>query len=492
MSMNFSFEARRAGAARGERPAAADPFRLLVIGDFSGRGSRGVVESLNGRRAHKVDLDRIDSLPKELGTMAIAGGVEVDVLEMDDLHADELYRKHDLFARLRSLRKRLRDNTTFEAAAEEVRSWAASPPSPSSQVESKPDPSHPPPGSDFEALLGGSPGASVSKAALTVDQIIREAIGPHIVPATDPQQSEYVSLVDRAIADRMRTILHDPAWQGVESAWRGLDLLVRRIELDESLTLHLMDASAAEIAKDVTEGNGEGIGGMLTDPGRRGGAGWALVVVLANFGPSVADAGVARSLAALAAEAGVPIFAGASGPLYAGEHVRDHTDAAKWPASLGESGGADARAAWADFAASPEAASIGLFAPRFLLRLPYGSSTEPVDGFDFEELDAESPDHSGYLWGNPGLLGALLLAEGFTAAGWSLAPAGSGEVDDLAVHALADGGMKPCGEAWLSEKSAEALMARNLCPVVSIQNRGAVQVHAIKSLAGTQVATRWA
>ncbi|MFC7539039.1 type VI secretion system contractile sheath domain-containing protein [Siccirubricoccus deserti] len=40
--------------------------------------------------------------------------------------------------------------------------------------------------------------------------------------------------------------------------------------------------------------------------------------------------------------------------------------------------------------AAPEAAYIGLAAPRFLLRMPYGKKSDPIDSFAFEESPARA------------------------------------------------------------------------------------------------------
>ena len=42
-------------------------------------------------------------------------------------------------------------------------------------------------------------------------------------------------------------------------------------------------------------------------------------------------------------------------------------------------------AAWRSLRESDDAKYVGLTMPRFLARLPYGSKTDPVEDFDFEE-----------------------------------------------------------------------------------------------------------
>lgn len=483
MTMNFGFDGGRVGPLRQrQRPDADEPFRVLVIGDFSGRGSRGVTEPLAGRRAHKVDLDALDTLPKAMGTQVIAAGVPIDVLGIDRFHPDELYRRHDLFAALKTLRARLLAPATFADAAREVQSWAGAAASEArAVVEAKPEPG---PASDFDALLRGITGAARPAVSATIDQMVRAAVGPHIVPAADPRQDALVATVDRAIAAQMNRVLHDPAWQSVEAAWRGLQLLVQRLELDDdTLTLHALDATREELRR-----GGAALQGLLvTGPVQTaGGQPWSLIVSLERFGPSEADAELLRTLGGLALAAGAPFIAGAEDALLGVPSVADAPGFQAW---------GPVPAAYAELAKAPEAAAVALVLPRVLLRLPYGARTEPVEAFDFDELaglsKGEVVPHAAYLWGCGSLVAALVLAESFSMVGWRLHAGAAGEIDDLPVHAVTGSEMKPCGEAWLTHAAAEALTQRNLSAVVSVQRRGAVQFMGLRSLAGGVPAARW-
>ncbi|MEM7622936.1 MAG: type VI secretion system contractile sheath large subunit [Planctomycetota bacterium] len=486
--MSFQFDGGRlSGGHGGERPGAGDPFRILVMGDFSGRASRGVVKSLADRTPVKVDIDNLDDLPKSFGTAIIAAGMQADILQLDDFHPDELYSKHELFDALRQLRRKLMDPKTLADAANEIRSWAGhAPPEPQSSDAGTAGDAGEPPASDFEALLSGTTSAGSqrpSKHATTVDALIKQIVGPFVTPGADPQQAELLETLDRATAAQMRRILHDDAWQATEAAWRGVQMLCQRIELDESLTLHVLDVSREELAADAG-----GLGEVLVHRPTRveGGQPWSLLVSLETFGPSDEDATLAATLASIAAAAGAPLVAAGHHSLLAPETPAQLAEPAShraWPAGN-----------WADLAGTADAASLGLALPRFMLRLPYGTATDPIDRFDFEELD-ETTDHAGYLWAPGSLLAAIVLADGFRSVGWRLRPTGGGEIDDLPVHVLPDrsgeGDMKPCAEVWLADTAYEAIMDRNLIPIVSIQRRGAVRVAALKSIAGGALAARW-
>lgn len=474
MSMSFSFSS--GGRPEGDRPDDTRPFRILVIGDFSGRGGRGVVEPLAGRKAIKIDLDSFDDLPAKLGArvrLAEQPAVEIAIESLDDLHPDEIHDKAEVFAALRRLRKRAKDPKTFEQAAEEMRGWAA--PSPTaSQIEPKPA-STATPESEFAALLGGELGHRPSKEAATVEGLLKQIVGPYIVPDRDPRQDELLGVIERAIAHEMRSVLHDPAWRRVEAAWRGLHMLVTGLELEETLELFMLDASRAELAADATSLEEA----LITRPVQTaGGVPWALILHLEQ--QDAESTSMLSTLATLAHRAGAPLLTGACPEMLGVGAFRGTADQAAWgPMDSGLD----------ELRDSPSAESICLTAPRFLLRLPYGPSTDEIERFEFSETE-ETPAHDSLLWGNGGVLVALLLGRAFTEVGWDLQPVGGGSVEELPVVTLPDG-MVPCAEAWLSERASSALADRGVTPLVSVQNRGAVQVAGLRSLAGGTLACRW-
>jgi type VI secretion system protein ImpC len=218
---------------------------------------------------------------------------------------------------------------------------------------------------------------------------------------------------------------------------------------------------------------------------------WSLFVGDYSFGPTRVDAGLLGRLAKIAQAAGAPLVAGADARLAGCESVARTPDPLDWQFVSDK----QSAQAWASVRALPEAQWIGLGMPRFLLRVPYGPRTNPIDKFDFEELPGE-PDHEGYLWGNPGFACACLVGQSFTAYGWNFRPGMINELDGLPVHVYKSEGesaLKPCAEAMLTDRAAEAIAARGLIPLRSVQNEGAVRVEAFLSLAGpaTRLRGRW-
>ena len=54
----------------------------------------------------------------------------------------------------------------------------------------------------------------------------------------------------------MRALLHAPAFQALESAWRGVHWLISSLELDENLQLHLFDVTREELLADIVAAQG--------------------------------------------------------------------------------------------------------------------------------------------------------------------------------------------------------------------------------------------
>jgi type VI secretion system protein ImpC len=127
---------------------------------------------------------------------------------------------------------------------------------------------------------------------------------------------------------------------------------------------------------------------------------------------------------------------------------------------------------------------VGLLLPCFLLRLPYGSQTDPVGAFSFEE-GVRGKDHDKYLWGNPAFAFAVILAREFIGSGRSLNPARLvGQLEGIPLHIYEDGGVaeaKPCGEVLLSEEAVAALEDEGFMPLVSYRNRDFIVIHCAQS-----------
>jgi len=498
------------------------PFRVAILADFSGRDNRGLSEvslSLASSRLIPVDVDNIEELPTRLGTeihIPIGGEdgprIAIRFCELDDFHPDRIFDRLEVFQKLKAARKRLHDPTTFAEAASEVRSWAAGAPhlrvgngyhthecvggeAKTAEAQSSPAESKESDSDTIERLLGKRPKAA-AKQFVDLETLIHEVVKPYIVPAPHPQQGELVAQVDQAISGQMRALLHHPDFKKLEAAWRTLHFLVNQVETDESLKLYVGDISKAELAADLASAErlqSTGTYRLLVEQsvGMQGAEPWAILVGCYKFDKTKEDVDLLRRLGKVAQAAGAPFLA-AAGSHFAGcESIALTPDPDNWRWQTEPA----AEQQWQELRNSPEAASIGLVLPRLLLRLPYGKDTEPIDRFDFEELSCGA-GHEQYLWGNPAIVCACLLAEAFRRSGWSLTGELQQELTGLPMHVYKSDGqthVTPCAETFLTERAMENLIGKGIMPLLSIKGQDAVRIPRFQSIAEpiAPLAGRW-
>ncbi|MHC5060823.1 MAG: type VI secretion system contractile sheath domain-containing protein [Planctomycetota bacterium] len=507
MAMQFSsgkmdFELTTSFKTAPNQTSEQRPFCIAIMADFSGRSNRGLCESdfpLAAGRRIPVDVDNFEKLPAKLGTeihipVGNSDGIHLPVRfgELEDFHPDKIFDRLEVFQKLKLIRKNLQDPTTFAQAAAQVRSWTTgeSPGEDNKTVQTGESAAESQE-SDVdmvERLLGQRPSREQPSASqfVDVDKLIREMVKPYVVPAPDPQQADIIAQVDEVISGQMRAIMHNQDFQSLESAWRTLHLLVSRIETDETLKLYLVDISKDELAADLVSANQLQSTGTYRlfaeqDVSVQSSEQWTLLVGGYIFDQTEKDIALLQKLAQVAQAASAPFLAAAC-PHFAGCQsfaATPEPDDWQWKPD------ATVARQWQQFRSSPEAAFVGLVLPRFLLRLPYGKETEPIDRFDFEEITS-AVNHEEYLWGNPAAVCACLLAEAYRELGWSFTRGLGCELGQLPMHIYKSGGEKhitPCAEAFLTERAMQVLIDKGLMPLISIKGRDAVLLARFQSIA---------
>ncbi|MCP4116420.1 MAG: hypothetical protein GY737_13620 [Desulfobacteraceae bacterium] len=491
--------------ARGQ-PEAETPFRICMIGDFSGRENRASANPVavpDDLRPIQVDRDNIEAVMEKLGVevqVPVAGNADhsitVQFTEFDDFHPEQLYERLGVFGKLRETRKRLTDLRTFESAGKEVRAWGGAGKAPTEPEPPLPVPEPSGKGSPslLDRIIGEAedrpPDGPGGAAPSEWDGFMEHIVGPHLVPGEDPGQGELVAAVDASISGLMGVLLHDPGFQALESAWRALRFLVYRAETDALLKVYLLDMTKAELASDLKGADDlqtTAVYGLFVEQalGTPGGEPWAVLAGNYTFDQTREDAGILGRMAGIGRLAGAPFIAGAHGRMLGCDSPAD------FPPAADEE---DAQA-WKALRKLPEASYLGLAVPRFLLRLPYGADTDPVTYFDFEEL-SPVPGHDHYLWGNPAFACTLLLAQSFTRFGWNLRPGVIPEIQGLPLHVYKKHGefvTKPCAEVLLTERAMEKILDLGLMLFISYKNQETVRLARFQSLADplTQLAGAW-
>jgi len=456
------------------------PMRILLCGDFSGRGARRLDDpsALATRRVLRADLDNLDALIARLTPVVELsdGGATASIAfaTLDDFHPDRLFDRLDAFAHLRGLRQRLLDPARFEQASAELLGADAEPDEATIQrLLGRPAPA-----------LAPKPEPRAGTAAAALAELMRRIVAPDVVADIGPRQAQLVGALDLAIAEQMRHVLHEPRFQAVEALWRTVQLLVTRLELDQDLQLDLFDVTRAELDASAAEPELERCGlwkalvERQPDPGSA--PGWSMVVVLESFGPASADLALLASLARVAAANGAPLLCTAAPSLFGCDSLPLTPDHQDWrPLD------ADSQSRWQALRRSALAPWIGLVVPRLLLRLPYGKGTDPLERFDLDEMAGADPAQA-LLWGHPGAACALLAGLAYRGSGWEMDLNAQLDLDDLPAWVYTEDGERriyPAAEAWLGERAGQALLERGLMPLMSRRDRPAVRLMRWQSIA---------
>jgi type VI secretion system protein ImpC len=449
------------------------PFRIVVLGDFSGRplAERG---PLAERRSVRVDIDNVEAQFARFAPLAeIAGlqdklgaGLRIKLETMDEFSADAVL-------------ARLPAQALARAAAP-----VSAPPAPAAAAADDDA------AAIMRRLLGGdlpagSPALAAAPAARkpddAVDRFIRQLVGDQVgappAPVAAPGSND-------ASAALLRHVLRDPAWRHLEAAWRAVDRFVRELDMaDGEVRLELLDCRADELLADLNACAGDPAQAAITPVLKGDGRGCDLVVSLEEFGPSLAEQSLLGGLAACAAAQGAVLLAGAAPALAA---IATSDDAQVLASN-------EARV-WRALRESALAPRVGLTFPRLLARLPYGPRHDPVAAFAFDELadiGGASP-HDGLAWRSAALDAALLLAQGHGQGGVETIV----QMNDLPAFIDRSGDeprLQAVAEAYLGEREVEVLRQAGFITLQSDRRVPNARVSGWQSIAagGIDLAGSW-
>lgn len=457
------------------------PVRIAVLGDFSAGAAAGRLETGSELASRKLIPVEFDNLEDTLARLEVklslpigdgGAGVEVEFNELDSFHPDQLYRELDVFKALADLRKRLNNTATFAKAAAEVQSWAGGGKKRVSRSGKRRSRSGAPAAdaklSDFARLIGAAPDVVTDGP---VDALLRSIVGPFVVKAPDPKRDALVATVDSALSDAMRAVLHQPEFQNLEALWRGMDMLLRRIETGPQLQVLLVDVSAEEFAADlssVDDLSETGLYSMLVDkPSQDKNGGLSLICGLYQFEPTPPHAELLGRMAKIAAHAGAPFVTSMATDLLMDRKKAPHPLVAQ---------------ALSELRSLAEGSHLALMSPRFMLRHPYGKRSDPISAFAFEEFTAND-GLRGMLWGHPAIVAAALLA----------APTGKTmSIGDLPFHYFvdADGDQValPCTERLINADTAARIRQLGIGALMAHKGQPELRAFGLDTVSGAALA----
>lgn len=473
------------------RLAGSGKFRLAVMGDFSGRANKGELETgeaLANRKPLNVHFDNIEDVIARLNIaidlpVGATGSTHIEINSMDDFHPDELYEKLEIFEEISRLRNRLRDTASFASAAKEVQEWLGDETllKPIEQTPQARGTTIPTKDSveDFAKLVGES---TVKKESVSsaIETLLKNAVAPYIEPSADPRQEAMVAALDSALSGMMRSILHHPDFQTMESLWRSVELLTQRLETDTHLKIVLYDITAEEVAADLASAENlkdTGLYKLFIEQPTLDEQQGPLTAIAAcyTFEQTASHADLLKRIAQIVAESSTPFIASTGlNSLDQESPVQD----------------------WNTLHSLPEASYLALTVPKFMLRIPYGENGEPIDPFDFEELITHE-DKSTFLWGHSSILAGLSLGLSYMEQGLRGMNIHSNmRIGEMPYYYYTDPDgdqvALPCTEQLFTETQISQIVSQNLIPIVSIKGQPEVHIGSWGSLGGKNLSGPWA
>ncbi|MBA2379978.1 MAG: type VI secretion system contractile sheath large subunit [Blastocatellia bacterium] len=471
------------------------PFHILFLGNWSGDGSKTAVAE---RRRIEIDRDNFDETIAKLDVrlnLEFEGGRSLDLefSELEDFHPDQLFRRVSAFGELRDLRRRLNSESTFGSASREAKAMFEI--SESRYDAGEVRESAPLADNLLDAILSGGAGEknpAGSHVSADLNKLVEGLVRPHLVSIDEGDQAQLLAAVDQATSELMREILHNKRFQELEAAWRGLYFLVRRTETSSDLKIFIFDLSKDELLEDLrsAESLNETMSfrNLVAKP-IQDGEPYAALFANYAFAPEVDDIAALMRISAIAAAGTSPFISHMRPDVLGVRSLSENPDAKLWGISPDTAVGKS----WQTLQLQADAESLGMVIPRFLVRLPYGSDTDPAECFDFEEFDGV-PTHDDYCWANGSFVAAHLLAETFSRSGWDMSRTFVQDVERLPVHVYQDGTesiYKPCAEILMTQEGAERLMKFGLMPLISYKNTDRIKLGRFQSVADTALKGRW-
>ncbi len=265
--------------------------------------------------------------------------------------------------------------------------------------------------STLDRLLGmvdmGENGKNTARPKGEAEELADRITDALLGPSQQPKRERPGTPVKQALADldlilgrQLNEILNHPSVRDLESSWRGLKMLVDRLNFRENVYLEVLPATKSQLNEALHYQ-------VVLPEHERGGSGPPLsaIVVDMSFGNGKQEVEQLEDLAKSGASLQTPIVTDAA-PSFFG--VQNHERVAGIP-PLNQLFEQPEYIAWQKLREEQEASQLALTVPSLLLRYPYGDEN-PVDGINFNE--------AGALWGRGCLAVAAAMAQSYVETGW--------------------------------------------------------------------------
>ena len=294
----------------------------------------------------------------------------------------------------------------------------------------------------IEEIMGKSKFAVTDESYLVAKQGVAEFI-TQIVQSDNAEEKvnkfaldEMIAHIDDVISAQMDEILHNEAFQKLESSWRGLYTLVERTDFNENIKIDLFNITKEEALEDF-ELNPDITQSTLykhiysSEYGQFGGEPVGTIIGDYSLSYASPDMTFLNKMSAIAAMSHAPFLTSMSAGFFGLDNYAELPKIQDLKALLE----GPQYVKWRTFRENEDSKYAGLLVTRFLTRSPYEPQENPIKKFNYKENVHNSHNH--LLWGNTIYAFATRLTDSFANYRWCgniIGPKAGGAVKDLPTY----------------------------------------------------------
>jgi predicted component of type VI protein secretion system len=460
--MKFSFELG-SQAHWNQSPDHTNGLTVIILGAFDGRAETFKTSNENTPSIHRVDIDSLDELIAKLQpsiTLSLDIGLDhpqrFRFASLEDFHPDRLIDQLPAFG----------PESDSEVAPDSdqqapIKTQGAI------ETESEQD--------TLSRLLGQRPlsveqrkvdGSTLSTGKKSVIKEVVRRMAENASVTNETKTSELHASEDHHAQNQarlLRHLLHNETFQALESSWRALDWLIHSTEPDPAIRFYILNMTRAELENERLYHEVPTTSILyhkLRDLYERDGLSSAELILLDQhpYALNQDEIGALDWLGSLVANFDGGLLAGTDSSF--SDAIDESDDTVK---------------AWHEFRQQTTSARIALLYPQVLLRLPYGSQTDPIDSFDFEELD-DACTNDELLWGNPTYALLILKIRRLIEQGNEDQATLLTDLPAYTYTCEGESRLQPCTKILLREPEVDRLLKLGLVPVIGSPKSNIVQI----------------
>lgn len=235
----------------------------------------------------------------------------------------------------------------------------------------------------------------------------------------------YIMKIESILSKCLNDILHIPAFQELEATWRGIMYMIQKVSWSQTLCLKIFDCTKLELIKDLNsalEFDQSYIFQQVYEEqyGTYGGSPFGMIGVDFYVGNDSVSVGLLNKFSEVMAASHCIGIYGISPSLF---DLNSFTELYKIR-DIAKVFNSKSFTQLRGFRETDDSRYIGLLMSRYMSRLPYSSTDNPIEKIpSFKEIVMTDDincknDHNKYVWSNPIYLYATCVAESFFNYGW--------------------------------------------------------------------------